>query len=100
MCVQTYCASYTESLVESTALPKEGSFKNQISGILIQSAALSISFVVPKFAATEEEAPLKSGHYNTDISMPAASSNDFNDLAMVLEETALYGFVSSWKTFV
>ena len=66
----------------------------------LQSTAFSISFVVTSKFSVSEEAPLTEWALKTHESMPAVSNNYFNHLAMVLEDTALYGFIIITRNFV
>ena len=47
----------------------------------------------PKFAAAKDDAPLTQWEVKADVSMPAAFNKAFSHLSMVLEVTALYGFI-------
>ena len=49
----------------------------------------------PKFSAVQDDCPLKEWAVKAEVSMPAAFNRAFSHLAMVLEVTALYGFIKA-----
>ena len=60
----------------------------------LQSAAFNIS-VMPMFAVVIADALLVECAQNIAVSMTVAVNRDFSHLAMVLEDTALYGLIKA-----
>ena len=55
---------------------------------------------MPIVAAVEADAPRTEWAPKIDVSTPEASNTDFSHLAIVLEETGLWGFTTAINSFI